>query len=152
MTSRFQARAIDLMVVAGVAAYGGYRTANRPPQMGEGPSPFAQQVRLDPLYKTAVQADGRLRSFESHAKTYMGMVSGSRSIGGQSNGFTYLDLMFRPESYADIDLIYVKNKEVRVRILDALRGQADVDPARRDGIFRSGLFPRTVMNRPEVAG
>ena len=139
------------MVVAGLVAYGGYRTANRPPRTGEGPSPFAQQVRLDPLYKTAVQADGRLRSFESHAKTYMGMVSGSRSIRGQTNGLTYLDLMFRPESYADIDLIFVKNKEVRVQILDALKGRRDIDPARRDMIFKSGLFPRKLMTQPEVA-
>jgi len=138
------------MVFAGLVAYGGYRTANRAPRSGEGPSAFTQEVQLDPLYKTAVQADGRLRSFESHAKTYMGMVSGSRSIRGQSNGFTYLDLMFRPESYADTDLIFVKNKEVRVQILDALKGRADIDPVRRDGIFKSGLFPRTLIAQPEV--
>jgi cytochrome c-type biogenesis protein CcsB len=142
---------MDVPVVAALAAFGGYYAANRPPRAGEGPSAFAQQVRLDPLYKTAVQADGRLRSFESHAKTYTGIVSGSRSIRSQSNGFTYLDLMFRPESYADTDLIYVKNKEVRVQILGALKGHADVDPARRDVIFKSGLFPRKIMNQPEVA-
>lgn len=139
------------MVLAALLAYGVYRAGDRPPQTGEGPSPFAQQVRLDPLYKTAVQADGRLRSFESHAKTYMGMVSGSRSIRGQTNGLTYLDLMFRPESYADTDLVFVKNKEVRVQILDALKGRSDIDPARRDVIFKSGLFPRKLMTQPEVA-
>ncbi len=138
------------MVVAGLVAYSGYRAANRPPRTSDSPSAFAQQVRLDPLYKTAVQADGRLRSFESHAKTYMGMVSGSRSIHGQTNGFTYLDLIFRPESYADTDLIFVKNKEVRVQILDALKGRSDIDPARRDAIFKSGLFPRKLMTQPEV--
>jgi len=139
------------MVVAGLVAYGGYRMANRPPQTGEGPSPFAQHVRLDPLYKTAVQADGRLRSFESHAKTFMGMVSGSRSIRGQTNGLTYLDLMFRPESFADTDLIFVKNKEVRIQILDALKTHPDIDPVRRDLIFKSGLFQRKLLTRPEVA-
>jgi len=150
MTSRFRVRAIDVLVLAAILAFGGYRAANRPPRTGEKPSAFAQQVRLDPLYRTAVQADGRLRSFESHAKTYMGMVSGSRSIHGQTNGFTYLDLMFRPESYTDTDLIFVKNKEVRVQILDALKGRPDVDTARRDVIFKSGLFPRKLMNQPEV--
>src|SRR3990172_4688852 len=113
MTSRFRVRAIDAMVVAAIAAFVAYWLVNRPPQTGEGPSAFTQQVRLDPLYKTAVQADGRLRSFESHPKTYMGMVSGSRSIRGQSNGFTYLDLMLQPQGYADADLIYVKNNEIR---------------------------------------
>ena len=116
MTSRIRVRAIDVIVVAALAAFIGYWVVNRPPRTNDGPSPFAQQVQLDQLYKTAVQADGRLRSFESHAKTYMGMVSGSWSIRGQSNGFTYLDLMFRPESYADTDLIFIKNKEVRVQI------------------------------------
>ncbi len=140
-----------MLVVAAIAAYGGYRAMNRAPRMSDGPSTFAQQVQLDPLYKTAVQADGRLRSFESHAKTYMGMVSGSRSIHGQTNGFTYLDLMFRPESYAGTELIYVKNKEVRIQILDALKGQPDLDPSRRDRIFKSGLFPRKMMTEPAVA-
>lgn len=139
------------MVVAALVAFGGYFAANRPSRSAEGPSAFAQQVQLNPLYKTAVQADGRLRSFESHAKTYMGMVSGSRSIRGQSNGFTYLDLMFRPESYTDTDLIFVKNKEVRAQILDALQGRPGLDPPRRDVIFKSGLLPRRLMNQPEVA-
>jgi hypothetical protein len=109
--------------VLAIIAYGGYRADNRPPRPT--PSLFAQAVDLAPLYRTAVQADGRLRSFESHAKTYIGgYVTGPQSVDGQSFGFTYLDLIFRPETYADTDLIYVKHKEVRRQILDALISSA----------------------------
>ncbi len=137
------------MVVAGLLAYGGYRAANRPSRPNEA-SLFARQVQLGPLHRTAVQADGRLRSFESHAKTYIGLVTGSRSIRGQSNGFTYLDLMFRPEAYTETDLIYVKNKEVRAQMLDALKGFPDMNPARRNEILDSGLFPRRLLSQPQV--
>ncbi len=140
------------MVVAAIVGYAGYRGMNRAPRTDEGATAFATQVRLEPLYQTAVQADGRLRSFESHAKTYMGMVSGSRSVRGQSNGFTYLDLMFRPEEYADTDLIYVKNKEVRKQLLDALKGHPELTTQRYDVILVSGLMARKFVQYPPVAG
>jgi cytochrome c-type biogenesis protein CcsB len=131
-------------------AYGGYRSVNRPPKTA-GPSEFAQQVNLDPLYGTAVQADGRLRSFESHAKTYIsGYVTGPRAISGQTQGFTYLDLMFRPESYVETDLIYVKNKDVRKQILDALAQRPEMTENRREAIMKSGQFPRTAITGPAV--
>src|ERR1043166_3019714 len=106
MSRKVRIRLIDAMVVLGIAGYCWYGTTNGASKPA-GPSTFAQQVNLDPLYHTAVQADGRLRSFESHAKTYIGgYVTGPREISGQSNGFTYLDLLFRPELYRDTDLIY----------------------------------------------
>jgi len=138
------------MVILGIVAYAGYSEFNRPPKTTAPASDFARQVNLDPLYHTAVQADGRLRSFESHAKTYMGYVAGPVSVGGQSNGFTYLDLMFQPDNYADADLIYVKNKDVRRQILDALVDDPKADVARRDTIFKSGLFPRSLFAEPAV--
>ncbi len=104
MNRKFRIRWIDALVVLGIIVYGGYRAASRPPKAK--PSLFAQAVNLDPLNRTAVQADGRLRSFESHAKTYIGgYVTGPRSVNGQSFGFTYFDLIFRGPSYADVDLI-----------------------------------------------
>ena len=44
----------------------------------------------------------------------MGYISGPRTIDGQTNGFTYLDLIFRPDRYADRDLIYIKNKRMDI--------------------------------------
>lgn len=148
MTRKF--RLIDAMVMLAIVAYGGYRLASRAPKAA-GPSTFAQQVNLDPLYRTAVQADGRLRSFESHAKTYIGgYVTGPRAISGQSNGFTYLDLMFRPELYRDADLIYVKNKEVRKEILDTLAHHSGLAQERCDAIMKNGQFSRALLSDPMV--
>lgn len=150
MSKKIPIRLIDVLVVLTLVAYGVYRSANQPPRPS-GPSTFAQQVNLDPLYRTAVQADGRLRSFESHAKTYIGgYVTGPREISGQSNGFTYLDLMFRPELYQDTDLIYVKNKEVRKQILDTLVQHSQLPNERRDAIMKSGQFSRTLLADPMV--
>ena len=149
MRKRLRIRWIDAVVVLGIVGYGGYRSMERGPKTA--PSEFARQVSLDPLYKTAVQADGRLRSFESHAKTYIGgYVTGPRSIAGQTHGFTYLDLLFRPESYVDTDLIYVKNKEVRKQILDTLGQHPQLDEQRRESITNSGLISRTLLSDAAV--
>jgi len=139
------------MVVVAIIVYAGYKSSGRPRSKQAGQESFAKKIDLDPLFKTAVQADGRLRSFESHAKTFMGMVSGARLIHDQPYGFTYLDLMFRPEAYQDVDLIYVKNKEVRQQILGALSARGEVTPERRAEIQKIGLFPRGVFDKPQVA-
>lgn len=85
---------------------------------------FAEQVDLRPLGSIAVHSEGRLKSFGSFANTMMNVVSGPRSVAGQSSAFTYLDMLFRPDAYADADVIFVKNREVRVRIADAWRSVA----------------------------
>ncbi len=150
MQSRFPIRVIDLLVVVAVLGYCGYKGMTRAPTGQQGPSPFERQLRLGPLQTTAVQADGRVRSFESHAKVYMGYVTGPRSIDGRSDGFTYLDLLFRPERYDDVDLLYVKNKNVRAQILEALQGHPDLDAARVSAIDRSGLIARRLISEPAV--
>ena len=150
MKSRFQVRPIDVMVLVAVVAYAGWQVANRPPKVKLVSSSFAQKVDLSPFYRIAVQANGRLRSFESHAKTYMGYVSGPRQIDGQSNNFTYLDLMFRPQRYEHKDIIYVKNKQVRAGILNALKTHPRVDEDRAEVVLKSGLIARTLLNDPKV--
>ncbi len=150
MEPHFRIRVIDLMVVLAIAGYCVYLGIGPAPKRAPGPSDFARQVRLDPLSRTAVQADGRLRSFSSHAKIYMGYVSGPRSINGQSNGFTYLDLILRPERYQDVDLLFVKNKNVRAQILDALKGHPEVDESRAAAMRNSGLIARKLLTEPGI--
>lgn len=150
MKSRARVQPIDLMVVLSIAAFCIYKGMNSPPAVESKVSAFAQQVRLNPLSETAVQADGRLRSFESHAKTYMGYVSGRHAINEQSNSFTYLDLIFRPGIYHELDIIYVKNKNVRAQILDALHGDLSLDGARREAILKRGLISRALLAQPPV--
>jgi cytochrome c-type biogenesis protein CcsB len=150
MKSRFRIRWIDVLVLLAIVGYAGYRGAHRPPKPAVDEGDFAGQVNLDPLFCSAVQADGRLRSFESHAKTFMGLVTGPRQIHGHSNGFTYLDLIFRPEIYEDVDLIYVKHKEVRSQILKALGDHPQLSGDRLAAIEKSGLFARKFLEHPPV--
>ncbi len=150
MSGRFRIRVLDVLVLAGFV--GAWAAAQWSVQSVEDadPRPFVRQVRLDPLYRTAVQADGRLRSFESHARTFMGYVAGRRSVNGQSNGFTYLDLIFRPDAYDDVDLIYIKNKNVVLQILDALKGSDGIDEARAARILKRKMISRHLLLHPEV--
>ena len=150
MERRFKVRWIDVMVIGAIVAYVGYVRVGRPASDTVGPSSFAKEVDLGPLNKVAVHADGRLRSFESHARTYMGYVSGRRAIDGQSNGFTYLDLLFRPQQYVDVDTIYIKNKNVLAEIVGVLEGHAKVDEKRAAEILKSGLVSRNLLLQPIV--
>jgi len=85
---------------------------------------FAERVDLRPLGAVAVHTEGRLKSYGSFANTMMNTVSGPRWIAGQSPSFTYLDMLLRPEAYADADVIFVKNKDARARLAQAWRTAA----------------------------
>ena len=111
---------------------------------------FQQQVDLSPFDSVAVQTEGRLKSFGSFAHGEMGFVSGPRKINGQTPEFTFLDMLFRPEAYADADVIYVKAAIVRKPIADAL---VKADPslaARMDGFIKTGLISEALLQRSEV--
>ena len=82
---------------------------------------FAAQLDLDPLGKLSVYEDGRLKSFDSFASSMIFYVSGAHDIGGDRDGFNYLDLMLNPDAYGDADVVYVKNKPMRGDIVQALR-------------------------------
>jgi len=147
MKNRFRIRVIDVMVIGAILAYGAWKGATgQSPSVGS--SSFAEQVDLSPFNKIAVQADGRLRSFESHATSFMGYVTGRRQIDGQSHGFTYLDMMFRPEVYDNADIIYVKNKLVRVKLISTLTSAGAIDKERGDRILASGLISKPLLTNP----
>ena len=114
------------------------------------PRPFHERVDLRPLDSVAVFTEGRLKSFGSHASAQMQFVTGPRRIHGQPADFTYLDLLFRPEAYAKADFIYVKNKEVRARIADAVRRSAPDSVAALAAFERTGLVSEEVLQLPAV--
>lgn len=99
------------------------RQADRPaaPQ----PSAFARAVDLSPLDRVAAYDDGRLKSYESFAGSMMQFVSGPHNINGNPDGFSYLDLMLRPDRYQGTPVIYVKSKPLRGKIVAALRRSMD---------------------------
>jgi len=107
---------------------------------------FARSVDLAPLGAVAVHQDGRLKSFDSFARSMMQMVTGPGRFEGQSDAFTYLDLIMRNERYLDADLLYVKKKPIRARILTALQNSpyATVPgfSAWAEGFMDSGMISR----------
>jgi len=128
------------------------KAAEPQPPSSEAPS-FAERVDLTPLGMIAVQNDGRLKSFSSFANEMMGFVSGPREIAGQSQLFTYLDMLFRPDVYRDADVIYVKGAGPRARIIAAVK-QAEQGPdidARMKAFEKTGLISETLLSRPQVA-
>ncbi|MFQ5490497.1 MAG: cytochrome c biogenesis protein CcsA, partial [Phycisphaerae bacterium] len=115
------------------------------------PSGFAGQVDLTPLRGVAVQDTGRLKSFDTFARNMLRYVSGSRDIRGQEPSFTYLDLMFRPESYADEDIIYVKKKQIRRAIAESLKGTGAADASRLERFQKTGLISPMLLGHPKVS-
>ena len=112
--------------------------------------PFHQAVDLTPLGRVAVFAEGRLKSFPSFANTQMQFVAGPKRISGQSPEFTYLDMLFRPEAYQDADVVYVKNKEVRTRIAQALLQSDPSLAVRMEAFESSGLVSPELLARPAL--
>lgn len=136
-------------------------TAPEPPVR----SAFAQQVDLAPLGRVAVYEEGRLKSFDSFASSMMNFVSGPHQINGNPDGFSYLDLMLRPEAYRDKDVLYVKSKPLRRDIIEALRRSLDevlADQAhagrelqsmfdeRFEGFRDTGLISEEMLLEPRV--
>ncbi len=113
-------------------------------------SSFASSVDLGPLFRSTVQADGRLRSFESHAKTYMGYVAGSRPLAGQSFGFTYLDLVFRAQQYTDRPIIYVKNKDFLSQLLQVMVEVGEVTAEQAEAYLKTRMLPPRLFSLPAV--
>jgi cytochrome c-type biogenesis protein CcsB len=118
--------------------------------------PFHKQVDLTPLDAVAVFTDGRLKSFGSYANTQMQFISGPRTVAGQSPDFTYFDLLFRPDAYAKADVIYVKNREVRARIVQAAGADAQFRASEPDweqhlrAFESTGLVSEQVLQIPGV--
>jgi cytochrome c-type biogenesis protein CcsB len=120
----------------------------------ETPTGFAAQVDLTAFGKIAVHHDGRLKSFDSFARSQMDFVTGPRSFHGQSPGFTLIDLMLRPEAYVDADVLYVKNKPMRAQIIRELQGSHAARHAGFDGrmerFLESGLISQKLLQEPQV--
>jgi cytochrome c-type biogenesis protein CcsB len=86
---------------------------------------FSRQVDMSALARIAVHEDGRLKSLPSFAAGLLQHVCGPRGLDGNPAAFTYLDLMLRPEAYADRAIIYVRNKGLRGEIASAVWRSVD---------------------------
>jgi cytochrome c-type biogenesis protein CcsB len=113
-------------------------------------SEFAQAVDLQPLASVAVQANGRLKSFDSYARSIVALVSGPRHAG-TSPSFIYLDMLLRGEAYRDADIVYVKHKLVRRRIAERLASDPQLSSQRLERFRETGRIAPALLQRPEVA-
>lgn len=115
-------------------------------------SGFAAAVDLQPLDSVAVHMQGRLKSFESFAHAMTKQVTGPQAYRGQSPAFTYLDLMLRPERYADADIVWVKSKVVRALMADRVEQgiKAAPGPDARERLARVAAFRETGRVSPAV--
>ena len=148
MAARTRGRVADAIVGGLILAAVLNAVANRTPPAVR--SDFTEAVDHATLAKIAVQHNGRLKSFDSYARSMMKFVSGPRSIRGQSAAFTYLDLIFRPAAYAEADLIYVKHKDMRHRIAQRLATDPAIPAERLARFQKIGLLSPVLLSRPEV--
>ena len=109
-----------------------------------------EQVDLAPLDKVAVWQDGRLKSFQSFARSLMQHVTGPRLVNGQSEVFTCLDIAFRPGAYEDVPVIYVKKKLVRSAIINAAMENGAITPGEVKAFMETGLVRPSLLRVPAV--
>jgi cytochrome c-type biogenesis protein CcsB len=97
---------------------------------------FADSVNLAPLESLEVQHLQTLKTLDSFAAQTMSAIHDRDSgLDGHSALYTVLDMSFRPEAYADQNIIKIRNVPLR---RDFLRLQ-NVDPAELQRIVHDGL-------------
>jgi len=112
---------------------------------------FARSVDLTPLDRAAVHSEGRLKSFDSFAQETVSFISGPKRVGGMPPDFVYLDMLFRPEQYAQRPLIYVKNQSMRAQLSAALQGAGATDADWGRAFERDGLIEPALVEHPAAA-
>ena len=112
---------------------------------------LSMQIDIAPWSnQVAVFTEGRVKSYETFARSYMQYISGSKLIDRQPATFTFLDMMIRPEHYEGRPIIYVKNKNVRSIINDVLQSR---NPSLADEMslfMQKGLISKEHLQEPEV--
>mgnify|MGYP007026214217 FL=1 len=76
------------------------------------PATFEEQVDMSSWSDgVAVFTDGRVKSYETFARSFMPYIMGPRKFENQSATFTYIDMMVRPDRYLGKSIIYVKDRK-----------------------------------------
>jgi cytochrome c-type biogenesis protein CcsB len=146
MQRKFFVRTIDVAVLGLVGYVVVVAATNRPakPQVSE----FVKNVDLAPLKQAAIQAVGRISSFDSHARQIVREIAGPAGVDGQDAAFTYLDLMIRPEQYKDRDIIFIK-KPIRQRLAQVLHSM-NVPGERIEAFLKTGRIAENLIRQPAM--
>ncbi len=114
-------------------------------------TPFETQVEMTPWSdNVAVFTNGRVKSFETFARSFMPYIMGPRKFEDQSPTFTYLDMLIRPERYMGESIIYVKHKGLRAAIIGELQTEEPSVKERADAFMKTGLVSREILRQPKV--
>ena len=120
-------------------------------------SPFAQgdefskTVDMSPWSdRVAVFTDGRVKSFETFARSYMPYVLGTQKYQSQDATFTYFDMLIRPERYVGEDIIYVKHKGLRAAIIAEVDTTNPEVQSSMDEFMKRGLVSREILQEDAV--
>jgi cytochrome c-type biogenesis protein CcsB len=146
MNRKFAVRIVDLALVAGVAFFAWGRYQNRAPSVE--PNEFAANVELAPLRNLAIQDVGRIKSFDSFARSRMRTVGGPYEVDGNEPVFSYLDLMLNPGKYQNKEIIYVK-RAIRPHLATAMRA-ANETPENIAKFVKSGLMAPAMYWMPSI--
>ncbi len=112
---------------------------------------FENRVDMTPWSdNVAVFTNGRVKSFETFARSFMPHIMGSRKFEGQSPTFTYFDMLIRPERYMGEAIIYVKHKGLRAAIVGEIQTDDPLAKERADTFMKTGLVSRELLRRPEI--
>ncbi|MBC8200710.1 MAG: cytochrome c biogenesis protein CcsA [Planctomycetes bacterium] len=112
---------------------------------------FESQVDMKPWSDSvAVFTNGRVKSFETFARSFMPHIFGPRKFDSQESTFTYFDLLIRPERYFGEPIIFVKHKGLRAAIIGELNTQEQSVKERTDSFMKTGLVSRETLLLPEV--
>ncbi len=115
------------------------------------PVEFADSVDMSPWSdRVAVFTDGRVKSFETFARSYMPYIMGPRKYRSQEATFTYFDMLIRPEKYVGEDIIYVKHKGLRAAIIEVVDTSNPEVLTRMDSFMKNGLVSREILQKDAV--
>ncbi len=115
------------------------------------PETFESQVEMTPWSdKVAVFTNGRVKSFETFARSFMPHIMGPRKFEKQSPTFTYFDMLIRPERYMGESIIFVKHKGLRAAIIGELNTNEPSVKERADIFMKTGLVSREILQRAKV--
>src|SRR5690242_16477186 len=95
---------------------------------------FADKVDVTPLEKVTVQYRQTLKTLDSFSREVLGQITGRSTYNGERPTFTVLDMTFRPEKYAKVNMIKIRHVPLR----EDLRQLDSVTPDEADRIVKQG--------------
>lgn len=97
---------------------------------------FASDVDLSDAKRLSVQHNQTVKTFDTYARDVLFTITGKNKLDGKPAAFVVLDMMFRPDTYAQRTLIYVRNKPFRQDF-----GELPMlDAAEKDRIVKQGTI------------